>query len=369
MFNLTLIILFVLTWVRGNFGSNDYVLEENSLLMVHALFRHGERTSDSFYPTDPYINHTFYPMGKGGLTNRGKQQEYDLGAFLRKRYDNFLGDVYTNDIMDVRSTGFLRTRMSAQLVLAGLWPPSEKQKWNGDLPWLPIPVDYKPYEEDDLLNPGVCKKRIAVLKKQHEIEEVKRVYVTPYKDLMEYAQANSGKIIKSPIELVELYLILRTEEDTNLTLPTWSRPIYPEPLYGAASLVYSYFNYNPDIKKINAGYFLKKVLDDFKSKINEDVSKKIFLYSGHESTLGNILDALKVKPHIASYGSVVLFELHKTTVNTHVVKVLYKQGVEKSTVLQEIWLPGCQSLCSFDKFEGFLKDNLPNVPYNEACRI
>lgn len=65
--------------------------------------------------------------------------------------------------MDVRSTGFPRTRMSAQLVLAGLWPPSEKQKWHGDLPWLPIPVDYKPYEEDDvcihlyLLRINVCK--------------------------------------------------------------------------------------------------------------------------------------------------------------------------------------------------------------------
>lgn len=37
MFNLTLIILFVLTCLHASSGNSDHVLEENSLLMVHAV--------------------------------------------------------------------------------------------------------------------------------------------------------------------------------------------------------------------------------------------------------------------------------------------------------------------------------------------
>lgn len=65
-------------------------------------------------------------------------------------------------------------------------------------------------------------------------------------------------IVKYKLQLYiqSLYFCYYLQEDTNLTLPSWSKPIYPEPLYGAASLAYSYFNYNPDIKKINAGNHL-----------------------------------------------------------------------------------------------------------------
>lgn len=74
------------------------------------------------------------------------------------------------------------------------------------------------------------------------------------------------------------------------------------------------------------GYFLKKILDDFNTKIakvSEDTLAKIYLYSGHESTLGHILDALKIEPHVSGYGSAVIFELHKTEANhSYYAKVL-----------------------------------------------
>lgn len=64
---------------------------------------------------------------------------YNLGAYLRRRYDKFLGDVYTNKIMKMRTTEFPLSQISAELVNAALWPPSELQKWNNDLNWQPVP--------------------------------------------------------------------------------------------------------------------------------------------------------------------------------------------------------------------------------------
>lgn len=75
---------------------------------------------------------------------------YSLGKFLRQRYDKLLGPYYTNKIMEVVSTQYTRTRVSASLVLAGLWPPVGRQIWNEDLPWMPIPVDYKILKREDV---------------------------------------------------------------------------------------------------------------------------------------------------------------------------------------------------------------------------
>jgi prostatic aicd phosphatase len=74
-----------------------------------------------------------------------------LGRYLKNLYEDFLGDVYTEDYVDVRSTDVTRTKMSAQLVLAGLFPPSEIQLWNQDLVWQPIPVAYKTAAEEDVI--------------------------------------------------------------------------------------------------------------------------------------------------------------------------------------------------------------------------
>lgn len=76
--------------------------------------------------------------------------EYLLGKFLREQYGDFLGDTYTEDKLFVRSTDVSRTKMSAQLVLAGLMPPNPEQTWNSELGWQPIPINYKSAIEEDV---------------------------------------------------------------------------------------------------------------------------------------------------------------------------------------------------------------------------
>lgn len=132
--------------------------------------RHGIRTPASTYPNDPYINDTFYPVGWGQITNvswlptfklsrllhilsfqEGKRQLYNIGKFLRDRYDKFLGTHYSPDEYYVQSTGVDRTKVSLQTINAGLWPPEESQKW-GPLDWQPIPVNSEPLDDDSVNN-------------------------------------------------------------------------------------------------------------------------------------------------------------------------------------------------------------------------
>lgn len=78
----------------------------------------------------------------------GKGQEYQIGKNLRKNYNSFLGPIYTEDLLEARTTDTPRTKMSLQLVLAGLWPPKRFQKWDPILNWQPIPYLYDNIKED-----------------------------------------------------------------------------------------------------------------------------------------------------------------------------------------------------------------------------
>ena len=50
----------------------------------------------------------------------------------------------------VQSTDLDRAVMSAQSVLAGLYPPVSTDKWDDSINWQPIPVHTVPEDQDDV---------------------------------------------------------------------------------------------------------------------------------------------------------------------------------------------------------------------------
>lgn len=146
------------------------------------------------------------------------------------------------------------------------------------------------------------------------VKDVQEIYINPYNNTFNYIQENSEKAIKTPADMQDFFFILKTESDMGLPIPEWTKNIYPEPTQSIAAQVYAYQNYYPRLRQINSGYMLKKILDDSKSKIDQTSNKKIFLYSGHESTLGYMLNALGVnyEAHVPPYGSAISFELRKS---------------------------------------------------------
>lgn len=75
---------------------------------------------------------------------------YEFGLFLRRRYGGFISSKYSAAETYVISSIRNRCLMSAELVLAGLYPPDGIQIWNQDLPWQPIPVHSIPTPCDDV---------------------------------------------------------------------------------------------------------------------------------------------------------------------------------------------------------------------------
>lgn len=83
------------------------------------------------------------------VLQKGKSDVFELGQWMRARYNKLLGDVYSPEIVYAQSTGVSRTKMTLSLVLAGIWPPKNTPlEWNKNLNWQPIPFDYEPLEKD-----------------------------------------------------------------------------------------------------------------------------------------------------------------------------------------------------------------------------
>jgi len=114
------------------------------------LFRHGDRYPIWTYPNDPYRNEPlFSPHIMGQLTEAGKRQQLELGRFLRRRYDGFIGPSYSPTEIFVMSSDMDRTIMSAQMNLAGLFEPQNlNQNCNSSIEWTPVPIRTIPSKSD-----------------------------------------------------------------------------------------------------------------------------------------------------------------------------------------------------------------------------
>lgn len=79
----------------------------------------------------------------------GKQQEYELGKWFRKRYDPLITNGYRFDLLKVNSSDMDRTIMSAECFLAGFFPPNADEMWSENgLKWQPVPIHSIPAESD-----------------------------------------------------------------------------------------------------------------------------------------------------------------------------------------------------------------------------
>lgn len=78
--------LFLLVLSTQTSATND-----DDLLSILVLYRHGDRTPVQLYKTDHYTKADF-PEGLGQLTNKGKARLFELGRKLRERYRNYIGE-------------------------------------------------------------------------------------------------------------------------------------------------------------------------------------------------------------------------------------------------------------------------------------
>ncbi|KAH8314807.1 hypothetical protein KR067_005978 [Drosophila pandora] len=125
------------------------------------------------------------------------------------------------------------------------------------------------------------------------------------------------------------------------------------------------------MQKIKGGPFLKKMFDEMQAKRNGTLkpsSRKLFIYTGHDSTVVNILSALKVwERQLPRYSSMILFELHKNkTTGDYWVEIYFRN--DPKAPAQKLVLPGCDFQCPLDKLLAVTKDVVPTEADADRCQ-
>lgn len=271
--------------------------------------------------------------------------------------------------MHVQSTDVDRTLMSAQANLAGFFPPQGDDVWNANVPWQPIPVHTIPEKLDDVL---AAKKPCPVydyelkkLLKSEEFKAIDKKNMVIYK----YLTMHSGKTVNSLQSVQNIYSCLHIEEIYGMKLPDWTKEVYPEKLFPISGLSFAVKAYTPLLARLKSGPLLKEILTHFKHKTTKKVDQKYWVYSGHDTTVANMLNTLGVFKtlgyHNPPYTSTVMFELRKISVDDYRVQVFYKNTTADPEPLD---LPNCGTLCPLDKMFEIYKEVLP-VNWDDECTL
>ncbi|XP_014279965.1 prostatic acid phosphatase isoform X2 [Halyomorpha halys] len=343
------------------------VHEDNELVFSSIVYRHGERNPDSFYTNDPYKNLSFWPAGLGSLTDKGKFQQFKLGKWLRKRYDTLIPEGrYSHDLLYVQSTDVDRTIMSALANLAGMFYPTQQEKWS-NINWQPIPVHTVPKELDKelLIMLTKCQKikeEEDLLKNDPMIKE----YNEEHTELFEYLGTHTGEQIRDTSKTRSIYTNLYIESITqdNFTIPEWARCIYPERMSRVSVFDLQMLTKSKTLKRLRGGPLLKEIITHMKQKRSGNLRQNLWMYSGHDVTLTALMDAMGVfEPHIPPLAAAVMIELRKDKNQDYFVSVYYKNSTEPYLLT----IPGCTSSCQLDKFESLLLDVIPE-DWDEECQ-
>ncbi|GFN78135.1 testicular acid phosphatase homolog [Plakobranchus ocellatus] len=338
----------------------------STVVLVQVVFRHGDRSPTSTYPTDPHIND--WENGLGQLTKTGMIQSFELGQYIRQRYGSLIGTEFIKDEVYVRSTSYERTLMTAECVCAGLFPVNSS---SSDLPeewplgkWQPIPVQTVPKREDKLLHPADTCNYVHLLKEGILAMDVSSDHIIHNKDLMYKISQHTGMEINVN-SLHDLSDVLFCQLQHNMSQPEWlTRDIQNKLL--------EYRLHRPqtgpsDVKYLS-GTLLDTVIKNMKSKAeNSSDLHKLYLYSAHDSTVGPLMSILGVDNFLqVPYSAAFFIELHLIN-GQYFVKLLYRN----STSHQPFTLAAerCElEMCPLKVFDGMHGSYiLSDSEWNAVC--
>lgn len=327
----------------------------------------------------------------------GKQHHFDLGRWLRHRYNNtaVLRARYNPNDIYVRSTDYDRTLMSATVNMAALFIPfgstppaaaaanvnnvSISTAWLRDPHWLPVPVHTVPQSLDDtLLNEKPCARY------QQLFDDVKRTHVVPllqkHQHLVAYLEQHSGKTIGDDLwQVNNLHDTLYIEELRNLSLPAWTQSIWPgSGEFGKlADQAFVLETQTPEMGRLKYGRLIAEILQRFRNKTSGSLQpdRSMWVYSGHDTTLSGVLNTMGMfeTVHGPPYASALLWELRLVAGRPH-VQMLYRRGWATAALVNHnkaevLTIPMCGTLCPLERMFELYAHVMPSGSFDEECMV
>ncbi|XP_075982163.1 venom acid phosphatase Acph-1-like [Anticarsia gemmatalis] len=373
--------LVALSSVASNPIENE-ISDDQELLFAIVVNRHGERAPDStelsLSDRQELVLNLTYLEGPEGLTNMGKRRSYQMGKFFRQRYGaqgyKLLSNLYNYDEIAIRCTDKERTKMTAQVAMAALYPPEAEQQWDEGLGkvWQPVPYTSVPMSEDYLRFHSHCE-RYRVLMAEAEAQSWDEQFL-PYRDLVPIIFENTGTNFTHPLWFGTLFDMFRSTVGLGLDIPEWAKPILPR-LNEAARLSYGLYFNNDEMKKIGGGVLLNQFMEVAEDIISgKPVKHRLRIFSCHDFNIGAMMHVVNVRHNnsIPEYGAVFSLELYRSKITgAYSVMPVYLTQAGESTA-KSLPIKGCESssYCNFTRFKELTQHFLlPERDYYPICGI
>ncbi|XP_070210302.1 lysosomal acid phosphatase-like isoform X2 [Littorina saxatilis] len=322
----------------------------SNLVLLQMLFRHGDRSPMHFFPWDKH--QSFWPQGPAQLTQIGMQQAYHYGKELRQKYNNFLSKDYNRSEVEVQSTDKDRTLMTAQCLLAGLFPANFTWPLS---PWQPIPVHTQLNSQNHLFAHAPCPE-LDLLNKQYESSEPSMKFTSKYQPVYnkmsnlthtEVNRDNAGQIAD----------MLFCESQHNLSRPQWMTDDMFHQLMSLRDEKYTLHFKAAGTPRLSGGPMLAEMIKNMEERAKDPAStKKVFLFSAHDSNIAMLGRALGIFNNLQPpYVTSITLELHQqegnffvtTLFNNHTTGAPFKENIT-----------GCATACPLQQFHDLLRGNM-----------
>ena len=356
----------------------------STLKHLQIVHRHGERTVNFLEDKDPFQNLSkYWPEGLGQLTNRGKNQMYKLGQYLRQEYKQYLGDEFSPREVYARSSAQTRVLESAACLLAGVYPPNSTQwQWDTNLGkmWQPIPIEtLVPSSEDKLLRDIASCPKAREQENAIESSEYVQKQLRKERDFLGYLGQLVGTDIESTIDCKNIYEFLTIEYGRGLKwsdVGMWSKQnetMIFEKILPLAELFWQTKYSSSIAQRIRAGPLIQVLLNNMKSVVDSGPSQtKVHIYSTHDSVLAILLSALQVfNGRTVAFSATVIFELHqKSNSDPYFVRIYYLNETEPQINSYLLALPECNDSgeCPINEFSSLCQQKIPE-DWNVECGI
>ncbi|XP_054011568.1 lysosomal acid phosphatase-like [Hylaeus anthracinus] len=345
------------------------VHDATSVQQVIFVFRHGDRNPTETYPKDPYLNYD-WPGGWGSLTKKGMVQLYNVGRWIRDVYGSLIGVKYKSSLLLAQSSYADRCIMSAQTLLAGLYPPSSDEIFVPGLNWRPVPVHSVPRDLDKTIVVKAPCPRLEEALKEAYANESGRVG-TPSADYYRQISAHTGQNIATITEVEFLYNTLEIEKQHGLKLPEWTDKFFNKEMREIAARSLAIFTSNTLQRRLRGGPLLKEILGRMQASKSGTDTRRAYLYSAHDITLVNILRTMGFTSEYfkPDYGATLVFQLHGVTdaAEDAEVKLLYLNDTNTNTPYP-MKIPNCGTPCLLGNLSDIWKDVIPDN-WDDECLL
>ena len=350
----------LLLFIFINLYTTAYASTQKKLVFAIDVIRHGDRTPTADIPKEPH----HWLEGAGQLTATGMQQEYQLGASLRKKYIeqyHLLPFNYSSNMIYVRSSDADRTLMSAQAFLMGLYPlgtgpylPNSRQP---ALPnaFQPIPLHTVSKDQETLL---------VAWTESPQFKELLKTYIYPTPEWKAKSAELQPKFAAwsqaTGIDITDLYQ-LKSLGDTlsiyqiyHVALPKDLSAEDAQQIIDAGHWVFVTAFKSSKLGRVTGYSLLKAVSDDLQQASQQKTSLKYKLFSAHDSNIFSLMSAmgtpLNEPPKYASDLNILLYEVGN---QSYIVRVNFNG--------QAVVIPACGgNTCTLAQFSSLVDNNSKN---------